>query len=260
MKLITLANEKGGVGKSTLAIHLAAALAINGQRVVIVDGDAQANTTLALGFAEQPGLYDLLIRDASFSDKLRLVDPAVYSGGGAKGELLLLPSNIESRYIADQLPEANTLLERFSELDGWADTVVFDTSPTPSLFHGAMYLASDYVIHPVVCEALAITGLDKSMKRVRAVRTAREGMGLAPTVTAAIVPNMYRRTLLHRTNLTFLKEQYGALVKSEIGLRTTWSEASQMSRTVFAHQPQDGAWEDAWAFVNSVTEGIYASR
>ena len=72
MKTITLLNEKGGVGKTTLAIHIAAGLAIRGKRVVLVDADAQANSTSQLQIAEAPGIHDLLVREAEWNDVLKL--------------------------------------------------------------------------------------------------------------------------------------------------------------------------------------------
>lgn len=273
MKIITLANEKGGVGKSTLAVHLAAGLAINGRCTVLIDADAQASATSSLGFSEQPGLYDLLVRDASFNDKLIKVSEDVYKGdisgnftgsendeGEVKkpaGSLYLMPSNVETRNIAHMLPDITTVLDRFSDLEGWADVVIFDTPPTPSLFHSAIYVATDYVIHPCVCESLSIEGLEKSMSRLKPIGAIREAHGKPPAKTLGIIPTMFRAsTALHSYNLAQLKEKYGGLVKTEIPQRIAWSEAAQLHMTVFAYNAKDSATHDARTFVKEVMESM----
>src|SRR5690242_15083890 len=98
MKIITLLNEKGGVGKTTLAVHIAAGLAARGERVVLVDADAQGHATVMLGMSNEPALHDLLVREASFKDTLRFVAPEVYAPyGESKGQLFLLPGDTETR-------------------------------------------------------------------------------------------------------------------------------------------------------------------
>ena len=79
MRVITLLNEKGGVGKTTLAIHIAAGLSLRGYTVVLVDADPQGNATTALGLAKEPAVHDLIVRNASWRDSLRTVHPDVYS-------------------------------------------------------------------------------------------------------------------------------------------------------------------------------------
>lgn len=78
MKIITLLNEKGGVGKTTIATHIAAGLAVRGMRVLLVDADPQGHATVSLGLQKEPGLYDLLVRDATFKSVLRFIPPKAY--------------------------------------------------------------------------------------------------------------------------------------------------------------------------------------
>ena len=89
--------------------------------------------------AKEAGVYNLLIRDADWQDVIRLVDPAVYAPDGAKaGELYLLPGNDETRVIPMIRPNPMLLRDRLEELRTWADYVIFDTSPSASLIHGAV--------------------------------------------------------------------------------------------------------------------------
>jgi chromosome partitioning protein len=257
VKTITFANEKGGVSKTTLAITLAAGLAIEGQRVVLLDTDAQANATTTLGIDEQPCAYDLLVREAAFVDVLRRVSPEVYCYPDRKpaGELLLIPSNVETRNIGSSLADDAVVKERLDELQGWADTVIIDTAPTPSLFHLAIYRATDYVIYPCTCESLAIAGLEKSLSRIRSSSNYRQANSQEPIRAMGIVPTMYRsQTALHPYNLGQLKEQHGDLVWSEIPQRITWSEAAQLSQTVFAYAPNSEAAKDGWKVVERVKQ------
>ena len=75
MKVITLLNEKGGVAKTTMAVHAAAGLAIKGYKVVLIDADAQGHATIALGRQKEPGFYDLIVRGAPFDKVLRRINP-----------------------------------------------------------------------------------------------------------------------------------------------------------------------------------------
>src|SRR5687768_423935 len=102
MKIITFLNEKGGVGKTTLAIHLAAGLAIGGQRVLLIDADAQGNAGQWFNIAPYPGFYNLLVRDAPFDEVVKPVDTSriAPADDGVKGSLFIMGSNIESQNIA----------------------------------------------------------------------------------------------------------------------------------------------------------------
>lgn len=259
MKIITLLNEKGGVGKTTLATHIAAGLAIRGLRVTLVDADPQGHATVALGLQKEPGLYDLLVRDAPFKSVLRFIPPKSYQVGEqpVKGQLYVLPSNVETRNIANSISDAFAVSDRFKDLKDAIDVVIFDTSPTPSLLHGSIYIATDAIIYPTLCEYLSFDGLVESIKHRQAAQTHRERWGLGPIDVMGIVPTMYRtKTLEHTENLRQLRQQFGVLVWDPIPQRTIWAEAAALRRPVFSFAPDSKAAEDAWAVVTRVEEAV----
>lgn len=255
MKTITLINEKGGVGKTTLAIHLAAGLAIRGYRVVLADADAQGHATVSLGLKKEPGMYELIVRGNSFREVLRPVSPDVFGipGHACKGQLYAVPSNVETRSIPIQISDAFTVADRFRELESLVDVVIFDTSPTPSLLHGAIYLATDSIIYPTKCEFLSFDGLLESFTHREMIQPTRDRWGLQDINVMGIIPNMYRSsTIVHQENLNKLKARYGAIVWPEVVMRTIWAEASTVGQLIYRFAPESGGARDAWNIVNRV--------
>jgi chromosome partitioning protein len=249
MKICTILNEKGGVGKTTVAVTLAAGLAARGKRVLLVDAEEQGHATLSLGMSKYPGLYDLLVRDASFKEVLRPIAPAKYGGDGTTSRLFLLGSNVETRSIASLISDAFALRQRLSELDRGFDWCVIDTAPTPSLLHGAIYLATDYIVYPTECEFMSFDGLGESLKRLQATRK----LHAHPIQVAGIVPNKVRAsTLEHRDNLVTLRAQFGELVWPPIPLSTVWPEAAAYALPVFVHAPDHDAALAAWELVDRI--------
>lgn len=255
MKIVTLLNEKGGVGKTTLAIHIAAGLAIRGHRVVLADADPQGHATLSLGVNKAPGLYDLLVRGAAFKDVLRVAPPDIYQipDYPPKGQLLVIPSNVETRSIPIQISDAFAVEDRFRELESVVDIVIFDTSPTPSLLHGSIYLATDAIIYPTKCEFLSFDGLIESLTHRDMIQPTRDRWGLSNIEIMGIVPVMYRSaTLVHQENLNKLKAKFGKLVWPEISMRTTWAEASTVGQLVYRFAPESSATREIWELVDRV--------
>jgi chromosome partitioning protein len=255
MKTITLINEKGGVGKTTLAIHIAAGLTIRGYRVVLADADAQGHATVSMGLSKDPGMYDLLVRGAPFRDVLRPVAKDLFAPPDqpSKGQLYVVPSNVETRSIPIQISDAFAVVDRFRELEELVDVVVFDTAPTPSLLHGSIYLATDSIIYPTKCEYLSFDGLVESFTHRDMMQQTRARWGLKDIKVMGIVPTMFRAsTLVHQENLTKLKTRYNDLVWPEILMRTIWAEASTVGQTVFRFAPGSGAARDMWQVVDRV--------
>lgn len=248
MKIITLLNEKGGVGKTTLSTHLASYLALQGHKVILVDADPQAHATVTLGIAKSSGFYDLMVRDDSFQSVLRMVSPEVYEivGQETKGALYLVPSNVETRNIANSISDAFAIAEKFREVADFVDFVIFDTSPTPSLLHGAIYIATDAIVYPTKCEYLSFDGLVESMKHRTQAENHRKRWGLNPIHLLGIIPTMYRgKTLEHAENLAEMQKMFGNAVWEPIPQRTIWTEITRMHSMVWTAAPTSYAAQDA---------------
>lgn len=252
MKVITLLNEKGGVGKTTLSTHIAAGLAIRGKRVVLVDSDPQGHAGAIFGITPEPGLYNLLVRNSGFNEVLRIVQPEVYEPPNvpAKGLLAVVPSNVETRSIPGMISNVFAVKQRLEELENFADVVVFDTSPTPSLLHGAIYVATNGIIYPTELSALSFKSLVESMSHRDMFAKTKEGVGLGGIHTLGIIPTKTRlKTVEHSENLQMLRDQYGDLVWPAIGLSITWEEAAMQNRPVFSYAPDSGAARQGWRII-----------
>jgi len=259
MHVITLLNEKGGVGKTTVATHIGAGLAVKGYRVIIADADPQGHATVSLGMNKEPGLYDLLVRDASFNDVLRRVPDTNFQipKTPVKGALYVIPSNVETRAIPMMTSDGLIVLKRFNELQDAIDIVIFDTSPTPSLLHASIYMATNSIVYPTECEYLSLDGLRESLKHREELQPTRKQWGLGSLEVMGIVPTKYRqKTVLHQQNLQTLRNSFGTKVWQPLALRTVWGEASLMRRSVFNFAPDSRAAHEAWNIVGRVEESI----
>lgn len=259
MKTITLLNEKGGVGKTTLATHIAAGLAFHGRRVLVVDADPQGHATVSLGLQNEPGLYELLVRSAPFQTVVRTVSKELYEVAGEEpaGELFVVPGNVETRSIPLNISDVFVVYDRLRLLEDIVDVVIVDTPPTPSLLHSAIYMATDALIYPTECEYLSFDGLAKSLTHRHQFQTMRVSKGLEPIEVLGIVPNkLKRRTLTHQSNLEQLQERFGDMVWDPIVHRIMWAEASVSRKPVFSYAPQSEAATEVWTLVNHVEEAL----
>lgn len=260
MKKIALSNEKGGVAKTTIATHLAAGLAIQGYRVVLVDTDPQGHATVAMGHKKEPGFYNLTVYPDSYSfqNTLRPVNPDLYVPPRTKseGQLWVLPTDASARNVAGMTNNIYVIQDVFSALDEVVDYVIFDTSPTPSMLHGSIYMAMDYILYPTECAPFSFDGLAASIGRRGQINQQRQGLGLDDLKIAGIIPTMVRpNTLAHEQSLEMLRKQFGDAVWAPTTLATVWEQAQHKRKMLYAFAPDSTAAKQAWSIVER-TEAI----
>ncbi len=169
MKIIAVTNRKGGVGKTTVATHLAAGLTIRGKNVLLVDTDPQGHAGMCLGVKKEGGLFKLLVDNATFDDVLRPVAPQAISvpDDPPSGNLFVLPSDEKTQVIPMLEKNPFAFANRLDEVDSHFDYCIIDTAPTATMFDGAVYLAAEGFLYVTECEKLSFDGLANGLKQVR---------------------------------------------------------------------------------------------
>lgn len=241
-KVFTIANQKGGVGKTTTAINLSYALADKGVRTVLVDLDPQANATSGLGLEKLEGgsLYGPLCGEGSALEKVQPV--------GASDYLYVIPSEVDMAAIEielyqrdDYLLQLRQVLGPLREADDY-DAIVLDCPPALGMLSMNSLAAADFLLIALQCEYLAMEGLGQILKVVDKLRDAGVNDGLE---LGGILMTMFdQRTNLGQQVVAEVRNHFDELVfRNTIPRSVRLSEAPSFGQSIFEYEPDsNGAY------------------
>ena len=239
MKIVAIANQKGGVGKTTTAVNLGSALAELGQRILLIDLDPQANATSSFGLqaVEQTSLYEPLLGGASITERIfptrsdaLFIVPADIDLAGVEVEIARMPDHLTR--LAETLKPLHT--------DETFDFVLLDCPPSLGILMSNALAAADELLTPIQCEYFALEGL---VKIVRLVEQVRDSGANARLELGGIVMTMFDgRTNLSEQVVADVREHFGERVYETVIPRSVrLSEAPSFGKSILEYAPNGTA-------------------
>ena len=240
---IAVFNHKGGTGKTTTSVSLAAGLAARGHRVLLVDTDSQGNVAVSLGASCERTLYHVLVMGLRVADAVQSLRPG----------LDLLPSNetlaAAELYLAGRQNRDRLLSQRMGTGTDGYDYVIIDCSPSLSLMNQNALTFADSVLIPVACDYLSLVGVRQVIKTVKNVNTLLRHRlqiwGVLPTFFDA-------RARICTEALATLQGHFAERCLTPIRATTKLKEAPAQARSIFEHAPGTHGAEDYEALVDAV--------
>jgi chromosome partitioning protein len=253
-RILTIANQKGGVGKTTTAVNLAASLAMNGSRVLVVDLDPQGNASTALDVEHRSGtssIYNVLVDGMPLTDVIRPVQ--------GFSQLLCAPATID---LAGSEIELVPLVAREARLSravaqydsSELDYIFIDCPPSLGLLTVNALVAAPEVLIPIQCEYYALEGLEQLLRTVDLVKS---HLNQRLTISTILLTMFDSRTRLASQVAEEVRSHFGDLVLSSVIPRSVRvSEAPSYGQSVMTYDPGSSG---ALAYLEAAREMAFRS-
>ncbi len=248
MSVISIANHKGGVGKTTTTVNLAAGLAHAGFKVLVVDLDPQANATFSLGLKKQEQtIYQVL----AFQDDIRKSIKSM-------GTMDIIPSSMHLAGFEknNEVGKEFILQESLGEIKDMYDYILIDCPPSLGSLTISALTASDYALVPLQPEFLALQGMTEFIKILRTVKTR---MNDQLDLLGIVITRYDHRKVLHRDVLEYVENEYtGMLFNTHIRGNISIAEAQSQGLHIFDYDVNCNGARDYAALTEEVVHRIEA--
>ena len=247
---LAIFNHKGGTGKTTTTVSIAAGLAERGLKVLLVDTDSQGNVGVSLNVKAERSLYHVLVMGLKPEDAAMNVRP----------NLDLIASNetlaAAELYLAGRQNRDRILRERLASAGDAYDVVLLDCSPSLSLMNQNALVYADGILVPVACDFLSLVGVRQVIKTVKNVNALLHH----PVQIFGVLPTFYdARARICRDAVDTLKQHFGERCLAPIRATTKIKEAPAQGKTIFEYAGDSNAATDYRRIVDLIIDGPSAA-
>jgi chromosome partitioning protein len=252
-RVVAVANQKGGVGKTTTCVNLSASLAASGKRVLLVDLDPQGNATTGSGVdtqALEATACDVLLGDASVADAIVMADSGGYD---------LLPADTDLTAaevrLLQEIGREFRLRHALEDIRAEYDFVFVDCPPSLNMLTVNALTAADGILIPIQCEYYALEGLSSLLETVKQVRNAVNGR----LRIEGLLRTMYdpRNNLANEVSAQLIKHFRDKVYRTVIPRNVRLAEAPSFGQPAMVH---DGSSKGALAYVALAEEMLRSGR
>lgn len=239
-------NHKGGTGKTTTSVSVAAGLASRGYKVLLVDTDSQGNVGVSLGVKTEKSLYHVLVMGIKPQQAAVNVRPNL--------DLIVANETLAAAelYLAGRQNRDRVLRERLGVASADYDVVLVDCSPSLSLMNQNALVFADGILCPVACDFLSLVGVRQVIKTVKNVNTLLRH----PVSIYGVLPTFYdSRARICRDAVDTLRQHFDDRCFSPIRAATKVKEAPAQGRTLFEYAPDSYAAHDYMRVVDRLIDG-----